>query len=237
MTDALTTPPQVVGRIDPHKVDSQSGGISDKGEVSDQITYKVLTLTEAATYDFGAHELGIPESSRTWNLDGAWYLVTVNYKGFLDAEDSNQYEMDVSFSEEAIEAHPNLAAIKKKYAGTTNEEGKVKFPEFVRAKSGSGLTDRTYRTKNPMFGVTTYLALKAVFRHTYSSKSAPDLNNIGKIVKSVPGNFPTPKDHDWMMMPPKFHKEGRKGDYKVTQEYMGSAPGGWPESVYGLMVS
>lgn len=232
--------PDVKGATTPHLTEKETGGIDENGYASAAVTYRVPTISDAATYGPSVHELGIPEVSRNWTrlTGGLGYEVTINYKGQYEDEDDGavgDYSMDISFSEEPIEKHPNLAKIMEEYAGSYDEEDKVVFePELQGEGGGLAQGGGEDSRKNPMFGVKTYLALSGVFRHTYTSTRRPRLDVIGNIVGRVPGGFDTPEDHNWLVMPPKMRRQGRNA-YQITQEYLLSQHGGWPESVYGLL--
>ena len=87
-----------------------------------------------------------------------------------------------------------------------------------------------------MFGVTTYLVLNAVFRHTYLRRTIPNdlLNRVGTTRSNLPEGFPTPPSRNWLVMPPKVGKRGNV--YEISEEWMLSKPGQlWPEAIYGLI--
>jgi hypothetical protein len=231
-------PSNVVGNTDPHPTGLISGGLDEKGEVTSVLVYRVQTEAAAASYMRGAlhPELGLPEVSRRWTeLEGCLgFDVSITYRGLPDTEsDTDEYELDVSFSEEPIESHPNFDYIKKLYRGSIVDD-EVVFQEYIRlTKKLNTKKGSKGFSKNPMFGVKTWLALKAVVRHTYTSPKRPNLSRIGKILKRVPGGFETPEDHDWLAMPPKCRRKGDR--FQITMEYMLSPLGGWPEGVYELM--
>jgi hypothetical protein len=234
--------PVIVGETGSHATGLISGGMDENGEVTSTLMYRVQSETECATYKRGQRhpELDIPETSRTWSeLEGCLgFDLTIKYKGKLeDEEDEDDYSLDVSFSEEPIQSHPNFEYIKKRYRGTVNTEGEVEFQEYIRL-SGKGNQSQVKGSKgfvkNPMYGHETWLVLKAVLRREYVSNRRPSLSMIGKIVKQAPGGFQTPEDHDWLIMPPKSRRKGR-GTYANAIEYLLSPIGGWPEGVYETM--
>lgn len=219
----------------PHPTGSITGSRSANGEVTSTRKYRVADELEAATYKLGeAHPtLGIPEDTRSWQELEPCELgveLTIVYKGKPDGEEDD-YELDVSFSEEPIQAHPNWLAIKKRWRGRVTPEGDVEFPEFLLTGKKSGLSrGEKERVKNPMYGVKTYLALKAVHRHTFTSTNPPSLSRYGKVKKTVKGGFSTPEDHDWLELPPKARRRG-SGEYQISIESILSPRGGYPETV------
>lgn len=230
--------PDIVGQAPPHPTGLISGGVDSSGIVTSILKFRVETEKDARDYMRGQSHptLGIPEDSRSWEeMDGCLgFELTITYKGVSD-EEGEDVELDASFSEEPIESHPNFLEIKKKYKGWINAEGEVEFPETIKLESSKGLKKGAEEdVKNPMFGVKTYLVLSAVVRRSFSSSKRPRLSMIGSIVKSVPGGFSTPENHDWMIMPPKSRRRG-KDKYENTIEYLLSPLGGWTEGVYALM--
>jgi hypothetical protein len=232
----------IVGETQAHATGLITGSRdASTGEVTSTIMYRVPTESDCRSYAGGPHPtIDIPEVSRSWSeLEGCLgFDLTITYKGKPEADDvvEDDYSLDVSFSEEPIQSHPNWDYIKKLYRATV-EDDKVKFQEYVRF-SGKGKQSTVKGSKgfskNPMFGVETWLVLKAVLRREYTSTKRPNLSMIGKIVKKAPGGFATPEDHDWLVMPPKSRRKG-KGIYANTIEYLLSPIGGWPEGVYELM--
>jgi hypothetical protein len=227
------------GEAMPHPIGTISGGRDENGEITSTLQYRVEDELAAETYKLGEKHptLGIPESSRGWEEIepcGMGFELSIVYKGKREEDkETSDVTLDASFSEEPLKSHPNFLEIKKKYKGWINAEGEIEFPEKIKVKSG-GLSKKKKTIKNPMFGVDTYLVLSAVVRHTYTSNSRPRLSKVGRIVKSVPGGFETPEDHDWLVMPPRSGNKG-VGEYVNTDEYLLSPLGGWPEGVHSLM--
>jgi len=229
----------IKGATEPHAIDKESGSLSADGLGQSTLNYRVMTLEQCTTYSEG-HPLGWIEKGRTWELltGGLGYELAINYEG-TEEEDSDDYSLDISFAEEPIESHPRWELIKKVYKGRV-EDGKVVFTEKLERGGATGLNaGGGGQRKNPLFGVTSYLVLKGVFVHSYTTTQKPHLDSIGTIVKHLPGDFDTPPNHDWLMMPPKMKRAGKNAEgekvYQVTQEYLMSAIGGWPPEVYGLM--
>lgn len=224
---------QYQGKQPPYEIGRITGSINERGEV--QWTRQFMVAEDQVeTYKLGERFKGYPETSRSWTEAEACmgYELTINYAGTRESDDDD-YSLDVSFSEEPIQAHPHWEKIKRKYKGRVVDD-EVEFDEFLEQPVGGSLRKGSRRIKNPLFGTKTYLALKAVVRHTYTSDSRPSLSIIGRITKRVPGGFATPEDHDWLIMPPKSQRKGKES-YRNTVEYLLSPKGGWPEEVYELM--
>lgn len=224
---------QYQGKQPPYEIGRITGSRNENGEVTWTRQFMV-NEDQVETYKAGEWFKGYPETTRSWSESEACmgYELTINYAG-TNEKDDDDYSLDVSFSEEPIQAHPHWEKIKKKYKGRVVDD-EVEFDEFLEQQVGGALRKDTERIKNPLFGTKTYLALKAVVRHTYTSSRRPSLSIIGRITKRVPGGFSTPEDHDWLIMPPKSQRKGKES-YKNTIEYLLSPKGGWPEEVYELM--
>ena len=174
------------------------------------------------------------------------FLVQVEYEGAnsdgIAGEDDNS-EYDSSFREEPIETHPSIKGLIAYYGGEIDPVSKrVTFSLDMPKKTsgskglgGTGALQAQIDGKNPLYGLSTYLVLSAVFRRQYIKKTLPTsiFSNIGKIVKSLPGGYPTPANHDWLIRPPKVSKRG--GAYEISEEWVMSPPGGWPPQVYDLI--
>lgn len=224
----------------PTQTQGLRGSRDERGLIGLTVPWIVATLDEVLTVGASA-VFGLPETKREWSdLEGGKFLVNISYEGAQSENgDKDTYEFDSSFGEEPIESHPDIETIKATYGGTVGGDGKITFPEKLSSNKGSssGLSggQTTKQDKNPLFGLSTYLVTKAVFRHTYLRRVFPSelLNKIGTIVRSLPESFPTPSGRNWLFMPPKVAKRGNM--YEITEELMLSAKGGWPEAVYQLI--
>jgi len=224
----------------PTQTQGLRGNRDERGLIGLTVPWVVATLEEVLTV--GATSVfGLPETKREWNdLEAGKFLVNISYEGAQSENgDKDTYEFDSSFSEEPIESHPDIETIKAVYGGTVGGDGKITFPEKMpSAKGGGGGLSggqSVKQDKNPLFGLSTYLVTKAVFRHTYLRRVFPAtlLDKIGSIVHSLPEGFPTPSSRNWLFMPPKVTKRGNM--YEITEELMLSAKGGWPDGVYKLI--
>ena len=209
--------------------------------LSVSVPWNCKTLAETMTVG-GASPFGLPETGRQVSqLEDASFQVTITYQGTEGEPPAEEtYEFDSSFREEPIESHPQIARIRKRYGGVTNDDGRITFPEKLPSagSDGSGLSgsESTSTEKNPMFGQTTYLVLHAVFRRTYLKRRVPVnlLDEVGTTREKLPGGLPTPKGRNWLIMPPKVSKRGNV--FEISEEWMLSKPGEkWPPAIYGLI--
>lgn len=184
------------------------------------------------------------------------YIITATFKtldrtkkeGDFDGEFGVVESMDYDFSEEPLEAHPNIKIIAKKYGGVPQGDGTYNFPSTKpESVSGSGLGANSAfggagKDVNPLSGMKTYPALQARYNKTFGAVTGftKYVSNIGKISKTIPnatldstiGN--SKNGRDWLQLPPKLQKEGKF--YRVSVEYLLSAPGKtWPKDVFEEM--
>lgn len=217
------------------------GSRDETGLLSVSVPYYAPTEADVLTVGLEP-PFGLKEVNREWDdiegLEG--FQVTINYEGFEDGKDESEeesIEFDPSFSEEPIEAHPSFLLLKDRFGGTLDDKGRVQWSETYFPNTGSQvLSGGPKDKKNPLFGVSTYLALKSVFRRTYTVRDIPDdlLERNGEIVESLPDGFPTPNGRDWLRLPPKVSKRGNV--YQISEELLLSPPGGkWPPGVHGLI--
>lgn len=234
---------------DNFKTIGKTGGTDENGLSRISCPWYVKNLEDVWTVGNEPIQ-GLAPTSRTFSqLGDGSYKVVVTHEGYSDEdqqdgntgeEATTTWNVDFDFSEEPIEAHHNLEEIKKTYGGVV-VEGKVEFPEKLpsnnNSRSGLGASRRARTDKNPLFGVETYILLKARISKKYTTTEIPgDVSRtMGRIIRTLP-DAPADLanidwgDRDWMIQPPQIEF---KGDVRViTQEYLLSPPGGWPEGVH-----
>jgi len=205
-----------------------------------------------------APEAGIPCVSveRAYEATQGRAIYTYTYEGtdvsyqFDDARDAT-FELDVTMSEDPIQTHPNFPALKKKYGW--NAEKRQFLEVMPKADKpggafdspltiGGGLTgtlgnSKKKSTRSPLYGVTSYLAIGAVFTKTYARRAVPGnvLQGIGAIVGSPPGisafeiPFPTGK-RNWLKIAPRMRRRGNT--IQISESWMLSGPNGWIRDIY-----
>jgi len=83
-------------------------------------------------------------------------------------------------------------------------------------------------------GVTSYLAPAVTMRFTYVSSQPPTLRNIMRIF--TPRGAPTlPDGGNWLFTNCSYVIERINGrvQYRITEDYTASGPGGWNDNIYG----
>jgi len=231
-------------------LEGASGGRDDNRVCSFTVPYLAKNIGELLTVGGGAYH-GLMETGRAWQAidDGSGgYIVTVQYKGYTedeepDPEETEQWSLDFDFAEEPIESHPKIADIKAKYGAYYEESGgPLRFSETMPkgAKSSSGLSGKgklKAGDHNPMHGVSTYAVMTARVTRVWSSRNIPAnaVNDIGRVYENIPDapngiNKIDFGDRNWMAMPPKIAQNGDV--WRIQNEWMLSAVGGWVEEVY-----
>jgi hypothetical protein len=213
----------------------------------------INTLKKIPSWNsFGPFDLD-SYSAEALNDSSKKFIVTAVYKtldlttreGDLNDEYGIVENMDYDYSEEPLEAHPNIVAIAKKYGGVPRPDGTYDFP----AKIPQGATTNTKASGlgfggsgaevNPLYGMKTYPALQARYSKSFGTKLnwAKYVGSAGKITDGIPNSRldnslgAEKKGRNWLQLPPKIQKEG--AFYRVSVEYLLSAPGKrWPTDVF-----
>ena len=215
------------------------GSVDRNGIISIDLPLWVASLGEALTtsLDLG---IGIPLVSRNFKQsEEGGYEVTLHFEGLENdaQEDQTTFEFDVSLSEDPIESHPNFEAIAKKYGWDEVEKAFPKTPPATSAPDGGALGKKSKAKKNPLYGTESFLAVGAVFRKTYATRTIPSgvLRGIGAIVDRPPniGQFHIPSTgskRNWLKLAPKIRRRGNS--VEITEEWMLSGPNGWNSDIY-----
>lgn len=201
--------------------------VSRQGVINGSATFFADTLSEAIGSDlpnpFG-YGTFISRTGGEWDAETDRWILTANYEGLVGevAASNDDYSLDAEFSEEPIESHPEIQTLMERYSGTRRDDGRVEFAETIegRATGGTGLSNaRRGSQKNPMFGVTSYPAMRMVASHTYVRPSIPGsvYRKVGTVLKSLPSGFDEPGGRAWIVMPPLAR---RRGDaWEITERY------------------
>lgn len=189
------------------------------------------------------------EQSRTWkdNGDGS-FSVYITYEGGMVGGDSGSagawfggdgatYEMSASMKDIPIEGHPGITGLMQTYHGTKTGNGVVEF--------ASGTPD----SPNPMYGCKTFKCVSATLRRTtiVNAIDSNCLEGVGSVYTKI-GSFPqlnyqAPDGkggtksiaREWLKMAPSIQKRGNV--FTLTDEYMLSPKGGFPQYMYDLIQS
>jgi len=232
-----------------------SGSTDEKGVISHTSPYYCPKDTDPSSLDAfpkspetPKFRVQIEEQSRNWkdNGDGS-YTVYITYEGGEEGGqgtagawfggDEATYELAASLKDIPIEQHPGIAGLMEQYHGTRVGNGIVEFAQG------------TPSAPNPMFGVKTFKCVSGTLRRTriVSAVDSKILESVGSVVTKV-GSFPTltyeapdgkggkkSVPREWLKLTPTITKRGNK--FTLTDEYMLSPKGGFPQYVYDLIVS
>ena len=233
-----------------------SGSIDEKGVISHTSPYYCPKDTDPSSLSAFPDTPETPtlrgelkEQSRNWkdNGDGS-YTVYITYEGGEEGNvgqtpgawfggDEATYELAASLKDIPIEQHPGIAGLMEQYHGTRVGNGVVEFAQG------------TPSAPNPMFGVKTFKCVSGTLRRTriVTTIDAKILESVGSVTTKV-GQFPTLNfeapdgkggkksvPREWLKLTPTITKRGSK--FTLTEEYMLSPKGGFPQYVYDLIVS
>jgi hypothetical protein len=189
-------------------------------------------------------EITPASDARTWSqshTEGKWQL-TQTFTNEVPNPDPggggppqvypDTWSIEVSTAAEPIESHPNFsgfsaqdwANIRIWKANPKDDSLNGWHPGIVPGTFGAAYEELI--NKN----VQTFLAPKIVIKHTYFSPTTPNLGNIGKI------NYPSfaqgigPEGVDYILTGASAVQSG--SGYRVAEEWLGSARGGWIPFVY-----
>ena len=170
-------------------------------------------------------------------VDGKWTL-TETYTDELTPGGGGEpptypdtWSIEISTGSEPIESHPQFSgyftdAQWEKYRLWKNGQ-----PDPADWTPSTQMGDRGQILQNRIDkGITTFLAPKIVVRHTYTSTAKADLSAVGKI------NFPsfasgiTPAGVNFIITGASLTQDGAL--YRISYEWLGSAPGGWDSYLY-----
>ncbi|MEQ1862332.1 MAG: hypothetical protein ABMA13_20630 [Chthoniobacteraceae bacterium] len=211
---------------------------SKTGAIVHTVPWEVYSLEDCESFIPSPPPLGLPITDRNASESetGSWILM-LTYEGLVGEgttdpdDDANalDLELDGSMSQDTLKSNPNWKKIAAKFGWNSTAE---EFPEDM-PKSGSGTPAR-----NLLHGSDSYLAVGAIFRCSFVSRTVPDsvLAKVGEIF-AIPPQF----NHlgirqiagrNWLKLTPKIDRRGNAAH--VTLEYMMSGPNGWVRDVYNF---
>jgi hypothetical protein len=184
---------------------------------------------------------GLPFTTAEARVADGICSITFNYAGqpadYTFSDDEVVFEFDASMTEERIETHPKFLELKQKYGWDTDTRTfSEKLPnakEGQAALSGKKKVD----TKNPLFGLDSWLTVGVIFRKSYVLSFVPSsvLRGIGTVIRKPDGiqqfNMPdASKKRNWLKLAPRITKRGNA--VEISEEAMLSGPNGWQIPIY-----
>ena len=224
-----------------------TGGVDENNIATIVVPVWVPTLGDALSYE-PAVGIDMPVVSRTISQSPeGGFIALLNYSGAGEDQtfdaDSKTFELEGTMSDDPIATHPNFEELAAKYGWDYKAK---EFPEFLPNKAkvttgnaalGLQKKDSAKKTKNPLYTVSSYLAVGAELRISYGSRTVPEgaWKDIGAIFDVPPniGTFVLPKttkNRNWMKMAPSIKQRGNT--VEITERYMMSGPAGWIPDMY-----
>lgn len=154
------------------------------------------------------------------------------------------YEAVAQVAEEPISSHPAFTTATAIYAtsiidacGGSTTQGTLASAGAVFDADGAFLYFNKQALNN-FFGVVSYLTPQVSYKRVYSAGTAPAVSVsdlVSHIITTVAGSPPTlPSGRNWMFtsLNWKNNGNGSVGQYEITEEYRGSGPSGWNNTIY-----
>lgn len=236
-----------------HKIAGISGGRDENKIITIIQPWWCPTVDECFVVG-DATMKGLPESRRdfgVWDPDlaDAGYQIGLTYQGpdpDVPDEDTETFDLETEEASQPIETHHNLNEIMEKWGGRLEEtdgEQKVVFDkELLSSGFGEGgfvgpPAPTDFET-NPYFGRKTYDLYGSIWTHTYVRRSIPSdlLSRVRSVVKSPPGNPPTPDGREWAIASPQMTVYPGGSGVRITDRYKLSPPNGWPPGLLDTLV-
>ncbi|HEX8312957.1 MAG TPA: hypothetical protein VF614_16655 [Chthoniobacteraceae bacterium] len=159
---------------------------------------------------------------------------------FKDRARSFDYQFQPSLEQVDIRKHPRIRQLMDQYGGQLDPASlEIIWPLTIDKKGGNTAAavgaGKSGEVQNPMFGRNEFLDVAGVYTFRYASLNPPGMSGAGKVFKtsSLPGRPPTDlTDRDWLMGGSPYKCRGIAFD--ITEIYLLSAPGGWPEPIHRL---
>jgi hypothetical protein len=257
-TNAVCTKTPIIGTVEPAVALDGTNIVLDENNIVTLTVRYLRKETELSTTPekftafggFGPFHLD-SFTCEAMNDSSSSYIVTATYKSLYTVKkageggNASEYgvveSMDYDFSEEPLEAHPNIVNIARKYGGVPRFDGTWDFPAkkpaAVTGRAGFAFESAGLEV-NPLYGQKTYPALQARYTRTFGCDMARIhhwVNQTGQIYGGIPDTrldlSTAVRGRDWLQLPPKIEKQGIF--YRCSVEFLLSAPGKkWPEDVF-----
>ncbi len=163
-------------------------------------------------------------------------IYTYTHEGVVDPvsfEGRIWCSLEGTDNEEPIETHPKFADLFKKYKGHY-QPGTKRFDYFDPTLSGGVTKDGVQ--KNPLYGVTHFLAVGLIWTHTQVMRELPSnlLARVDCIDKPIGFGAMQPPSlsgrRNWLQLAPNAAQRGNV--IQVTKRWLASGRNGWNEDVY-----
>ena len=195
-----------------------SGGIDRRGLVVVKYKFACTDTDEisALKATLPVSPAGLAEVGReieNW-VSNSNFIISARFEGDIreePTESQDQFFIGGEWREEPIETFTDREALEKEYGAYEDPDtGRLKFPETLESASSGGIGKQKASTKNPLFGTTTFPALRLVAVHSYVRKTVPAsvFTNVGNVVKNLPAGFDAPPNKTWIVDTPQVRWRG-----------------------------
>lgn len=136
-------------------------------------------------------------------------------------------------NQEPLDSHPNFSGTANSIVGQAcNNDGTSEDPDIIiRDSDGAFKVISNEADDVALRGVSSYLAPGAEYTVRYADRSKPNLQNVGKVVGSLPLNGPQVSgDFNWLLSAIDYEQRGEV--YEITERYLLSGVNGWADSIY-----
>lgn len=208
----------------------------------------LLTAITGALPAFGVNGL-VESQPRTWKRseagDHAGYDVECTLEGHLapDSADGVEYSLEGTTSEDAIETHPDYAALLSIYGGEEDDNGKGKWPKELREGAEIDVSLAGFSTvdladtggaapRNPMHGVDSYLVPGLTWTRKSARPTLPaDLIDSLGTIDDPPGDPPQFSGaRNWLKI--RVRATFRGNIWQIEETWLLSGPAGWVLEMY-----
>ena len=141
-------------------------------------------------------------------------------------------------NQEPLDSHPNFSGTPDSIVGQAcNNDGTSEEPNIIiRDSDGAFKVISNEANDVALRGVSSYLVAGAEYTVRYADESKPNLENVGRVVESLPLNGPdVGGDFNWLLSSIDYEQRGEV--YEITERYLLSGANGWADSIYNYTLS
>ena len=141
-------------------------------------------------------------------------------------------------NQEPLDSHSNFSGTSDSIVGQAcNNDGTSEDPNIIiRDSDGAFKVISNEANDVALRGVSSYLVAGAEYTVRYADESKPNLENVGRVVESLPLNGPdVGGDFNWLLSSIDYEQKGEV--YEITERYLLSGANGWADSIYNYTLS
>lgn len=136
-------------------------------------------------------------------------------------------------NQEPLDSHPNFDGTPDSIVGKAcDNDGTSEDPGIIiRDSDGAFKVISNEADDKALRGASSYLAPGAEYTVRYADRSKPNLQNVGRVVESLPLNGPEIGGvFNWLLTSIDYEQKGEV--YEITERYLLSGVNGWADSIY-----